>query len=83
MKLGLLLHAYKHSICFCWGSNEQRAGPQTQKLPNLKIAPDPTGAIHKKARGEKFDPKKIVFTRPILLDMCVSMFVRRHFEDDQ
>ena len=34
-------------------------GPQDEKSSNLHITADSTGSIHKNARGEKFDPKKV------------------------
>ena len=39
---------------------ENWAVPQTQKLPNHGITPDPTGSTHKKTREKKFDRKKII-----------------------
>ena len=36
------------------------ARPQTKKLPNLGITPDPTGSIHKKTGEKKFARKKII-----------------------
>ena len=35
-----------------------RAGPPGQKWSDQQITVNPTGSIHKKARGKKFDPKK-------------------------
>ena len=38
-----------------------RAGPPSQKWSDQQITVNPTGSLHKKARGKKFDPKKVDF----------------------
>ena len=38
-----------------------RAGPQSQNWSDQQNTLDPTGSVHKKARGKKFDPKKVDF----------------------
>ena len=38
-----------------------RVGPQSQNWSDQQNTLDPTGSIHKKARGKKFDPKKVDF----------------------
>ena len=44
-----------------------RAGPQSQNWSDQQNTLDPTGSVHKKARGKKFDPKKVDFVNdPIL-----------------
>ena len=35
-----------------------RAGPQSKNWSDQQNTLDPTGSVHKKARGKKFDPKK-------------------------
>ena len=35
-----------------------RVGPQSQNWSDQQNTLDPTGSVHKKARGKKFDPKK-------------------------
>ena len=37
------------------------AGPQSKNWSDQQNTSDPTGSIHKKARGKKFDPKKVDF----------------------
>ena len=44
-----------------------RAGPQSQKWSDQQITVNPTGSIHKKARGKKFDPKKVDFDEGVLI----------------
>ena len=38
-----------------------RAGPQSKNWSDQQNTLDPTGSIHEKARGKKFDPKKVDF----------------------
>ena len=38
-----------------------RAGPQSKNWSDQQNTLDPTGSVHKKARGKKFDPKKVDF----------------------
>ena len=38
-----------------------RVGPQSQNWSDQQNTLDPTGSIYKKARGKKFDPKKVDF----------------------
>ena len=44
-----------------------RAGPQSQKWSDQQITVNPTGSIHKKARGKKFDPKKVDFDEGVFV----------------
>ena len=44
-----------------------RAGPPSQKWLDQQITVNPTGSIHKKARGKKFDPKKVDFDEGVLI----------------
>ena len=43
------------------GSLPIRAGPQSKNWSDQQNTLDPTGSVHKKARGKKFDPKKVDF----------------------
>ena len=38
-----------------------RAGPQSKNWSDQQNTLDPTGSVHKKARGKNFDPKKVDF----------------------
>ena len=42
-------------------------GPKLKKCPILKKS----GSIHKKARGKKFDPKKILFDKALFLILII------------
>ena len=44
-----------------------RAGPQSKKWSDQQITLNPTGSIHKKARGKKFDPKKVYFDEGVFI----------------
>ena len=48
------------------GDVNSRAGPPSQKWSDQQITVNPTGSIHKKARGKKFDPKKVNFDEGVL-----------------
>ena len=48
-------------------SVNSRAGPQSQKWSDQQITVNPTGSIHKKARGKKFEPKKVDFDEGVLI----------------
>ena len=53
----------QHNIFFCFCCSKTmstRAGPPSQKWSDQQITVNPTGSIHKKARGKKFDPKKLI-----------------------
>ena len=60
-------------LCHLWSTELlcylvlTRAGPPSQKWSDQQITVNPTGSIHKKARGKKFDPKKVDFDEGVLI----------------
>ena len=42
---------------------EKKQHQQNFSFGGVEIIPDPTGSVHKRARGKKFDPKKIIIDK--------------------
>ena len=53
-----------------------RAGPQSKKWLDQQITVNPTGSIHKKARGKKFDQKKLILMRGFSFENLKNHYIR-------
>ena len=61
------MNLHRLVLLLYWVGLLGRAGPPSQKWSDQQITVNPTGSIHKKARGKKFDPKKVDFDEGVLI----------------